>query len=127
MNMELLFWCSVTVKLHTQAFSDCLWRRKLIHKYCDCWLIKRSKLDSRPVYCLQLYGTFCNSHCLKIKMNGKKLSRFQFNFPWLLGTSTMSKQEKFLSMNGLRRYFHLFIWLSRWTEPFKSQKLHFSL
>ena len=33
------------------------------------------------------------SHCSKMKMNGKKLSRFQFNFSRFLGTSPMSKQE----------------------------------
>ena len=32
-------------------------------------------------------------HCSKLKMNGKKLSKFQFHFPGLLGTSLMSKQE----------------------------------
>ena len=32
-------------------------------------------------------------HCLKMKMNSKKLSRFQFYFPGLLETSPMSKQE----------------------------------
>ena len=35
------------------------------------------------------------THCSKVKMNGKKLSKFQFHFPWLLGTSPMSKQETF--------------------------------
>ena len=46
------------------------------------------------------------SHCSKMKMNGKKLSRFQFHFhfPGILGTSMMSKQEAiFLSMIGLQR------------------------
>ena len=32
-------------------------------------------------------------------MNGKKLSRFQFHFPGLLGTSRMSKQETFFFYN----------------------------
>ena len=34
-----------------------------------------------------------DTHCSKVKMNGKKLSKFQFHFPGLLGTSQMSKQE----------------------------------
>ena len=34
------------------------------------------------------------THCLKIKINGKKLSRFKFYFPGLLGTSTLSKLKK---------------------------------
>ena len=38
-----------------------------------------------------------NAHCSKVKMNGKKLSKFQFHFPGLLGTSPMSKQEFFFS------------------------------
>ena len=38
---------------------------------------------------------FFHAHCLKIEMDGKKLSRFQFNYPGFLGTSTMSKQETF--------------------------------
>ena len=33
------------------------------------------------------------SHCSKMKVNGKKLSRLKFHFPGLLGTSLMSKQE----------------------------------
>ena len=33
------------------------------------------------------------THCLRLKMNGKKLSQFQFHFPGLLETSPMSKQE----------------------------------
>ena len=32
-------------------------------------------------------------HCLKMKMNGKNLSKFQFHFPGLLGTFPMLKQE----------------------------------
>ena len=31
-----------------------------------------------------------NTHCSKLKMNGKKLSQFQLHFPGLLGTSPMS-------------------------------------
>jgi hypothetical protein len=34
-----------------------------------------------------------STHCSKLKMKGKKLSRFQFHFPELLATSPMSKQE----------------------------------
>ena len=33
------------------------------------------------------------AHRSKLKINGKKLSRFQFHFPGLLGTSPMSKQD----------------------------------
>ena len=34
------------------------------------------------------------THCLKMKISGKKLSsRFKFYFPGLLGTSPLSKQE----------------------------------
>ena len=39
------------------------------------------------------------SHCSKIKMNGKKLSNFQFHIPGLLWTSLMSKQETFFFYN----------------------------
>ena len=35
------------------------------------------------------------SHCLKLKMNAKKLSWFQFHFPGLLETLPMLKQETF--------------------------------
>ena len=48
----------------------------------------------------------CNGlpHCSKLKMNAKKLSRFQFHFPGLLGTSPMSKQETFFfSITGHQR------------------------
>ena len=34
-----------------------------------------------------------STHCSKLKMIGKKLSRFQFHFPELLATSPMSNQE----------------------------------
>ena len=32
-------------------------------------------------------------HCLKMKMNGQKRSKFQYHFTGLLGTSLMLKQE----------------------------------
>ena len=54
----------------------------------------------------------------KWKWMAKKLSRFQFNFPGLLGTSPMSKQDtKYFSIIVLWRISHLFIWVSRWTGP----------
>ena len=34
------------------------------------------------------------SHCLKVKMNGKKLSKFQFHFTGLLATSLMLRNKK---------------------------------
>jgi hypothetical protein len=39
-------------------------------------------------------------HCLKMKMNGKTLSQFQFLFPGLLETSLMLKQETKKSIIG---------------------------
>ena len=36
---------------------------------------------------------FIHAHCSNMKMNGKKLIHFQFNYPGLLGTSPMSKKE----------------------------------
>ena len=53
---------------------------------------------------LKYYLIRTSTHCSKMKMNGKKLSRFQFNSPGLLGTSPMSKQERiFFSIIGLWR------------------------
>ena len=51
-----------------------------------------------------------NTHCSKMKMNGKKQSNFCFYFHGLLGTSPMSKQEtKNNSIIGHWRYVIPFI------------------
>ena len=47
-----------------------------------------------------------HSHCSKMKMNVKKLSRFQFNFPGLLGLSPVSKQETILGPVHLLTQMH---------------------
>ena len=48
------------------------------------------RIDIIPLW----FASF-TTHCWKMKMNCKELSQFQFHFPELLGTSPMSKQEKF--------------------------------
>ena len=52
--------------------------------------IGHSRVDSILLICCS------KSHCSKVKMNGKKLNKFQFHFPGLLGTSLMSKQVHLL-------------------------------
>ena len=67
------------------------------------------------------------AHCSKMKMNCKKLSRFQFNFPWLLGTSPISKQETKKFCNWTLKIIP-FIPLGKQMDIkhfFKYQKLHF--
>ena len=82
------------------------------HLQCTYFSSKRSEMlccfTPRHNYCLvlifksgntylysQLYeGGWHIAHCSKVKMNDKKLSRWQFHFPGLLGTSLMSKLEK---------------------------------
>ena len=46
-----------------------------------------------------------STHCLKLKMIGKKLSWFQFHFPGLLETLPMLKQETFF-------FFFFYNWTS---------------
>ena len=44
------------------------------------------------------------AHCSKLKLNGKKLSRFQFQFPGLLGTSNKkTRNDIFFSIIGHQR------------------------
>ena len=53
---------------------------------------------SRLLRCLETFSlsidaTYPKTHCLKMKMNSKKLNQCQFNFLGLLGSSPISKQE----------------------------------
>ena len=50
----------------------------------------RVKTNSTNDFCPLYFYAFMENeqaHCSKMKMNGKKLSKFQFHFPGLLGTS----------------------------------------
>ena len=61
-----------------------------IQLYSSCFASVLVWLGSVTV--LYMFATLFSTYCSKMKMNSKKLSRFQFNFPGLLGTSLMSKQ-----------------------------------
>jgi hypothetical protein len=78
---------------------------------CSCHFIVTSSIEMAE-------NNRHGAHCSKVKMNGKKLSKFQFHFPGLLGTSPMLKQEKnFFYIIGIWILSHLFVLGSRWTGP----------
>ena len=109
-------WVSVVRETHntlyflpaptTQQFGNCLPVKKQIAFQNRCALLKEAKnvfvqcgefllFSSIPPLLLVSALLWLHSHCSKVKMNGKKLNKFQFHFPGLLGTLPMSKQKTF--------------------------------